>query len=179
MTVIAYKSGRMACDALCVDLRTGATVSRGNKIHRTKAGALIGQSGDADSRAFLALMENVRTGDKIPASKALAECRCSGHYLCVFKNGHIWEVVIYENPDMEEWGAQAIPITGMGAIGHAGCGGELAMAFMRSGKSARAAVAAVCEINAYCAPPIYEELLHPPARAPGRGTRKPARRKGR
>lgn len=166
MTVIAYKAGRMACDALCVDLATGTTHSKANKIKRTKVGALIGQSGDADARAFLALMDNIRCGDKIPTSIDLAATKCWGNFLVAFPNSEVWQIEIFPDPDMEEWYASACAVTGMHGIAHAGCGGELALAFMRAGKSAREAVAAVCEINAYCAPPIYEERLHKP-RAPG------------
>jgi hypothetical protein len=35
---------------------------------------------------------------------------------------------IFPNPDMEEWEASACQVTGMHSIGHAGCGGELALA---------------------------------------------------
>lgn len=172
MTVIAYKAGRMACDALCVDLRSGTTYSKGTKIKRTRAGALIGQSGDADARAILALLDNIKSGDKIPSSVDLAATKCWGQFLIAFKNNDVWCIEIYPDPEMEEWYASACPVSGMHGIAHAGCGGELAMAFMRSGKSAKEAVAAVCEINAYCSPPIYEELLHKatPSR-PGKASR--------
>lgn len=182
MTVIAYKAGRMACDALCVDLNTGATHSKATKIKRTKAGALIGQSGAADARAFFALMDNVKTGDKIPSSEDLGKTKCHGNFLVVFRNSEVWSIDIYPDHDMEEWYGSACQVTGMHSIAHAGCGGELAMAFMRAGKSAKEAVAAVCEINAYCAPPIYEEVLHPKAKAspsPQDKASKPSRRKAR
>lgn len=166
MTVIAYKAGRMACDALCVDMYTGNTCSKGTKIKRTKAGALIGQSGDADCRALVALMDNVKCGAKIPSSKDLAETQCEGTFLCVFPTGEVWTIDIYTIQDPDQWHAQAVPVTGMHSIAHAGCGGDLAMAFMRAGKSAREAVAAVCEINAFCATPIYEEVLRPKTPSP-------------
>lgn len=161
MTVIAYKAGRMACDALCVDLNTGTTVMRGTKIKRTKAGALIGQSGVADARALLKLLDNVKSGARMPTAHDLADTKVEGNFIVAFKTGEVWVIDIWPDHDMEEWMADATPVTGMHGIAHAGCGGELAMAFMRSGKSARSAVAAVCEVNAYCAPPIYEEALHP------------------
>lgn len=172
MTVIAYKAGRMACDALCVDVGSGTTHSKGTKIKRTKAGALIGQSGDADARAFLALMDGIKNGEKIPSSTDLAATRCEGNFLVAFPNGEVWQIEI-SSEDCElslEWMASAYPVTGMQGMAHAGCGGELALAFMRSGKSAKEAVAAVCDINAFCAPPIYEEALH-------RAKKKPASKK--
>lgn len=159
MTVIAYKAGRMACDALCVDMDTGTYHSKANKIKRTKAGALIGQSGDADCRALMALMDNIKSGAKMPSSKELAATECYGSFLCVFPAGDVWTIDIYTMADPDQWCAQACPVTGMHSIASAGCGGDLATAFMRAGKSARQAVASVCEINAFCAPPIYEEDL--------------------
>ena len=161
MTVIAYKAGKMACDALCVDIDTGTTVSKGSKIKRTKVGALIGQSGDADSRAFLALMDTIKCGAKIPTCKELADTKCEGTFLIAFPTGEVWTIDIYPDKEMQAWQASACAVTGMHSIAHAGCGGELALAFMRAGKTAREAVASVCEINAYCAPPIYEEKLRP------------------
>lgn len=175
MTVIAYKNGRMACDSLCVDINTGATHSKGTKIYRSKAGALIGQSGDADARAFLALMDTVKCGAKIPSCADLAATQCHGNFLVVFANHEAWSIEIYPYEEMEQWLASACPVTGMHGIAHAGCGGELAMAFMRSGMSAKEAVKQVCDVNAYCDGPVYEEALHPvkvqKSPAPRRGRR--------
>src|SRR4051812_10368268 len=136
MTVVAYKAGRMACDGLCVNLATGVTFSKGNKIARTKAGALIGQSGDADARALLVLLDNVKAGDKMPTAAALAETKCEGGFIIALPNNEVWGIDIFPNPDMEEWSASASPVTGMHGIAHTGCGGEMALAFMRAGKTA-------------------------------------------
>lgn len=171
MTVIAYKAGKMACDSLCVDLYTGTTFMKGTKIKRTRAGALIGQSGAADARAFLALMDNVKCGDKIPSSIDLAATKCEGNFLVVFSTNEAWVIDIFPVPEMEGWEASAVPITGMHGMASAGCGRDLVMAFMRAGKTAKQAVHMVCAMNAYCAPPVYEELLHRPKKPRVRRTR--------
>lgn len=160
MTVIAYKAGIMSCDALCVDLNTGTAHSKANKIARTKAGALIGQSGDADARALITRLDTIKSGDKLPSSKDIAATECEGQFLIAFPTNDVWSIDIYPDHDMEQWRASICQVTGMHGMGHAGCGGELALAFMRAGKSAREAVEAVCDINVYCGRPVYEEHLH-------------------
>src|SRR5712664_828508 len=96
MTVIAWKAGRMACDSLCCDPETGLIASKDNKIFRTKAGALIGESGDADSRAFRKLIDGIKCGKDMPTTKEINETHCTGTFLIVFRTGEVWEVTIGE-----------------------------------------------------------------------------------
>lgn len=163
MTVIAYKAGIMACDSLCADIESGSTWFKGNKIYRTKAGALVGCSGSADSRTVVALVNNVKRGAQMPSAAAFGATRCeSSGILIVLPDGEVWCANIVLNEEAQEWQADVCRITGMNGYGVAGCGADMAMMAMKCGKSAKEAVALTCEMNAFCRPPIYTEPLLKP-----------------
>lgn len=164
MTVIAYRNGRMACDSLCADETTGEVWLKGNKIYRTKVGALVGCSGQADARAVVALLDNVKRGSQMPTAKQFAETKVQTEngILIALPDGEVWVVLIVFDEDSKEWSADACRITGMGGMAVAGCGGRDAMVAMRCGKTAREAVAVACDMNAFCRAPIYEEVLAQP-----------------
>lgn len=174
MTVIAYKAGRMACDSLCADTVSGSVCYKANKIFRMKSGALVGCSGAADARAILALLENVKRGNQIPTAAQICAARVETEngVLIALPNGELWCITCVLSEDTKEWHADCCQITGMGGMAVAGCGGEVAMAAMKAGRSAREAVAIACEMNAFCRPPIYEFGLHEASPAKARKTRK-------
>ena len=58
-------------------------------IHLHRVGV---DDGAADARAFLKLMDTVKSGKDMPTAKDIAACHCEGYYLVVFKDGQIWEV---------------------------------------------------------------------------------------
>lgn len=163
MTVIAYRNGRMACDSLCAEPNSGAVWFKGNKIFRTKSGALVGCSGQADSRAIVTLLNNIKTGRQMPTAHEFAETKVESEngILIVLPDGEVWCACITFDSEGQEWSADCCRITGLGGFAAAGCGAREALVAMRCGKSAREAVALACEYNSHCRPPIYEELLNP------------------
>ena len=174
MTVIAYKGGRMACDSLCSDVSSGLVAFQGNKIFRTRAGALVGCSGAADSRSVLALLQDVKTGKQMPTSQKFADTKCESEngILIVLPDGEIWIAYITFDAEGQEWSADACRVTGFNGMAYAGCGGGYAMTAMKAGKSAKEACAIACEMSAFCRPPIYEHLLHPKKKAKKGGSRR-------
>lgn len=174
MTVIAYKNGIMACDGMAADINSGNIWFKGKKIYRTKAGGLVGCSGQCDARAIVKLLNNVKNGHQMPAAKQVAETKVESEngILVVLPNGEVWCLVNVYDTDGHIWAADVCRITGFNGAAVAGCGGTIALAAMQSGKSAKEAVALACEMNAFCGPPIYVERLHPPKASKKRPTRR-------
>lgn len=166
MTVIAYRNRKMACDSMAADPDSGSIWYKGNKIFRTKAGALIGCSGQCDARAVVELLDNVKTGKQMPSAKEFAatEVESENGILIALPNGEVWCVAITYSEEGQAWFADACPMTGMGGYAAAGCGSREAMVAMRCGKSAREAVALTCDFNSHCRLPIHEESLDAPAK---------------
>lgn len=172
MTTIAYKAGVMACDSSWTN-DSGAVATLANKIFRLASGAIVGECGDNDSRAVRQLLDKIKSFDKMPMPKELAECKTDYGALIAFPNGELAEISISFN---KEWRAGAWKVNrGFSAVGS---GGELAIGYMGAGKTAAQAVQFSCSWDPYSSLPVHVTRLHPAkkaasSRAPGQ-RRRPA-----
>lgn len=143
MTTIATKDGVMACDSQWTvgDLKG---VSR-TKIRRLKSGAILGFSGENDSRALEKLLENVKTPQQLPLPKKLHELKQDLHAILLFPDRRIFVIstIAVTDNEHEESGVVEVsrPFWAVGA------GGHLALGALWSGKSAEEAVACGIEFD--------------------------------
>jgi hypothetical protein len=164
VTVIAWRAGIMACDSRWSSNGT-QTVSL-IKIKRLSSGALLGGAGDNDSRAVEELLDKVRDPSKLPSRKELAETKCDFAGLLAFPRGGVYVIQTgihddngYPPADSEDdygiW-----PATTMGGYAAVGSGGDVALAAMDAGATAKRAVEIACVRNIYCALPVHVVRLH-------------------
>jgi len=178
MTVIAWRNGVMACDSCWASSGT-QTVSM-VKIKRLSSGALLGSAGENDCREMEALLDKVRTGDKLPSRQELIALRLDYEGLIAFPRGGVWMIATGkvdeagyaddEEADMGVW-----PAATMGGYAACGSGGDFALAAMDGGASAQKAVEIAIRRSVHCRGPTHVTRLfdakHP---APGkRHGRKP------
>ena len=164
MTVIAYRSGIMACDS-CWSSYGTQTVSA-IKIRRLSSGALLGSAGENDSREMETLLDRIRDPRKLPSRKDLIDLRLSYEGLIAFKKGGVWMISTgkvdeagYANDDDEDMGVW--PATTMGGFAACGCGSDYALAAMHAHKSVTAhqAVRIACHLNVHCRLPVHSMRL--------------------
>lgn len=131
------------------------------KVTRLKSGALLGEAGDNDSRAVVKLLQNCKTFDQMPSALELAECRLEYAAIILFPNGEMAQVIIDEIEPGKVYIGSAFKVNrGCTAVGS---GADLAVGAMRSGKSAREAVAIACGEDPNSKLPVHTyELLIPP-----------------
>lgn len=171
MTVIAYRAGYMACDSCWATYGT-QTVSA-IKIMRLSSGALLGSAGDNDARAMYELLDKIKSPEKLPSRKELAETKLEYEGLIAFPKGQVWFISTGRHDDngypLGEDGAEASDAdygcwqaTTMGGFAAAGCGADYALAAMRShpSVSARKAVEVACGLNIHCRLPVHVVALH-------------------
>lgn len=177
MTVIAYRSGLMACDS-CWTYGDTQTVSH-IKIKRLKSGALLGSAGDNDSRALEVLLDNIKTPEKLPTRVQLAETKCDFMGILALPRGGVFIISTgkvdeqgFPVEDEEDFGVW--PATTMGGYAAVGSGSEAALAAMDAGATAEQAVNIACKRNIHCRPPVHKIRLLP---ASGPGQRGPRRGK--
>lgn len=160
MTVVAYKSGIMASDSLATDPFSGDVfTAKCSKIFRLSNGALLGESGDYDSRDLQEMLSRA-TPKKLPSRREIAETRIHYAGLLVFPKGEIFEIFChltsYENSD--DWEAAVIRIPdNFHAVGS---GAPYALSAMRIGSSAIKAVEHAIEMNAFCGGRVQRAHLH-------------------
>lgn len=164
MTVIAYRSGIMACDSCWASYGT-QTVSA-IKIKRLNSGALLGSAGENDSREMETLLDRIRDPRKLPSRKDLIDLRLSYEGLIAFKKGGVWMISTgkvteagYADDDDEDMGVW--PATTMGGFAACGCGSDYALAAMHAHKSVTAhqAVRIACTLNVNCRLPVHAMRL--------------------
>lgn len=135
------------------------------KIHRTSAGALVGQAGDNDARAILALLDKVKRESDLPTRAALCATGIDFEGLLVLPNGSVFCVAsgrvdaqgfAVDDADVGVWPAATI-----GGYAAVGSGSEAALAAMDAGASAARAVEIACRRNVYCRPPVHSVRLRP------------------
>lgn len=162
MTVIAYRSGIMACDS-CWTYGNTQTVSA-IKIKRLKSGALLGGAGDNDSRSMEALLDTLKDPAKMPTREALAATKAEGMWLLALQRGGVWVVSTGRHdesgypyrPDGEEGDDFGVwPATTMGGFAAIGSGGDCALAAMHAGASAKEAVEIACKLDINCRAPYH------------------------
>jgi hypothetical protein len=141
MTTIAYKDGVMACDSCWTGDEMQETSQ--TKIVRLSSGALLGGSGDNDSREVYALLDKVKSAKSLPTRTQLAELRCSFSGLLALPNGSVFKISA-DFGEKEKDSDYGIWPVGRRGIAAAGAGAHLAIGAMAAGKSAREAVAIAC-----------------------------------
>lgn len=134
MTTIAYKDGIMACDSCWTGDEMQETSQ--SKIVRLSSGALLGGSGDNDSREIHQLLDKVKTAKQLPQRTQLAALRVSFSGLLVLRSGAVFKISadFGEKETDSDYGIWPVGRRGMAA---AGSGGHLAIGAMAAGKSAR------------------------------------------
>ena len=156
MTTIAFKDGIMACDSCWTYYSTQTTSLI--KIQRLSSGAMLGSAGDNDDRPVMALLDKIKTFDKLPSKADLANTRCDFDGLLVLPRGKIVMITIgpqddnYAHYDGQLWEANR----GFAAIGS---GTQLALGAMAAGKSAREAVAIACKFDVHSRLPVHTMTL--------------------
>jgi ATP-dependent protease HslVU (ClpYQ) peptidase subunit len=163
VTTIAFKDGIMASDS-CV---TGYGMQEASicKISRTSAGALVGFSGDADTRAILALLDKVKTDKQLPSKQEIAACQTDCALIIAFSPGNAWFVECDEG-EGGRFSASVCPANlGFSAVGS---GSKLAIGAMLAGKSAREAVAIACKVDSYSKLPVHTLSFEPKKPKPPR-----------
>jgi len=162
MTTIAFDGKMMACDSCWTYGGTVDTLS--TKITRLSSGALLGCSGQNDSRAVIALLDKVKTPNQIPSYEAIMAIRGDILGLLVLPRGRIYKISTTitspENWDegMDDFGMWEVG----GTFSAVGSGGDVAMIAMECGKSARDAVRIACKYDLYSRPPIHIHHLAKP-----------------
>ena len=164
MTVIAYRSGIMACDSCWASYGT-QTVSA-IKIKRLSSGALLGSAGENDNREMELLLNRIKDPRKLPTRKELIELRLAYEGLIAFPKGGVWMISTgkvteagYADDDDEDMGVW--PATTMGGFAACGCGSDYALAAMHAHKSVTAhqAVRIACHLNVHCRLPVHSMRL--------------------
>jgi hypothetical protein len=161
VTTIAYKDGVMACDSCW----TGDEMQEASqtKIVRLASGALLGGSGDNDSREIFQLLDKIKRDKQLPTRTQLAALRVSFSGLLALPNGEIFKISadFGEKESDSDYGIWPVGRRGLAAAG-SGC--HLAIGAMAAGKSAREAVAIACKFDINSRLPVHSLELAIPRR---------------
>lgn len=153
----------MACDS-CWSSNGTQTVSA-IKIIRLSSGALLGSAGDNDARAMYALLDKIKDPKKLPSRAELAATKIEYEGLIALPKGGVYMIASgkhdetgypTEDEDCGIWQAAT-----MGGYAACGSGGDIALAAMDAGATAKEAVLIACRRNIYCRPPVHVIKLHP------------------
>lgn len=156
MTTIAYKSGVLACDSCWTGDDMHETSQ--TKIIRLSSGALLGGSGDNDSREIHALLDKVKSAKQLPTRTQLAAMRASFSGLLVLPNGSVFKIAA-DFGEKEAGSDYGVWPVGRRGIAAAGSGGHLAVGAMAAGKSAPEAVAIACAWDINSRLPVHSVTL--------------------
>ena len=153
----------MACDS-CWSTN-GTQNASAIKIARLSSGALLGQAGDNDARAIIEILDKIKTPQKLPTRKELAETKTEFEGLLAFKSGGVWQISTGPHDDAgyptdEEGDYGCWLATTMGGYAAVGSGADYALSAMDAGANARQAVEIACRRNVYCRPPVHVRKLH-------------------
>lgn len=153
----------MACDS-CWSSNGTQTVSA-IKIIRLASGALLGSAGDNDARAMYAILDKVKDPKKLPTRAELAATKIEYEGLIAFPKGGVYMIASgrhdetgypTDDSDCGVWQAAT-----MGGYAACGSGGDIALAAMDAGATAKEAVIIACRRNIFCRPPVHIMKLHP------------------
>lgn len=150
MTTIAYRDGVMASDSQMT--AQNIKTQKYNKLHRLRGGALLGQSGDADIRSLLSILQGSKTDKHIPSGSMLASLKADLECILVLPNKHIWVVYTGMIKDTEFWEGGAVRC--LDPFITAGSGGQLALGAMEAGASAIEAVKIACRRDTFSGLPV-------------------------
>lgn len=159
MTTIAYRDGVMAGDS-CWQANNVQTTSM-TKVLRLSSGALFGAAGDGDIRALLAVLDRIRSPDRMPPRVDLAALKCDVQAIVAFPRGQISMLSITpggaEGNNLDHYDAQIWPANrGFAAVG---TGAELAIGAMAAGKGARQAVGIACKFDVNSRLPVHALVI--------------------
>lgn len=165
MTVIAWRNGVMACDS-CWASNGTQTVSM-VKIKRMSSGALLGSAGENDSREMEALLDKIKSGDKLPSRQELIALKLDYEGLIAFPRGGVWMIATgkvddagYADDDEADMGVW--PAATMGGYAACGSGGDFALAAMDGGANAQKAVEIAIRRSVHCRGPVHIARLFDP-----------------
>ena len=162
MTAIAYREGVMACDS-CWSSYGSMQAESATKLRRLHSGALLGQAGDNDARAVIALLDRITDPEKLPSREQLAATRTDFEGLLVFPDRRAFIIAscpvdaqgfATDGGDIGVW-----PAATMGGYAAVGSGAEAALAAMDAGASAKRAVEIACQRNLFCRLPVHTMRL--------------------
>lgn len=161
MTIICYKDNVMACDSAWSEDQY--LVTRVTKIVRLPSGALLGEAGDDDSRAFRELLARVKTPAGLPSRRQLLELQMDYCAILVLPKGRIFHIHVDEpTGKISHWTG------GLFEIGESyyavGSGREHGITALECGRSARDAVYAAIRRNNQCRAPVHTLDLTPPTK---------------
>lgn len=166
MTTVAYRAGTMACDSCWT---YGGTVDvLATKIVRLSSGALLGLSGQNDSRQMVGMLDRAKTPGQLPSYEAMTAVRADILALLVLPSGRTFKVgtsiVSPENWDAE-FDSDDIGLWELnGPFSAIGSGGDMALVAMAAGKSARDAVALAARFDLNSRLPLHSMTLARPKR---------------
>lgn len=153
MTTIAFDGKTMACDSCWANFGTQTTSM--TKIERLASGALLGGAGDSDIRSLIALIDKIKTPDKLPSRHDLSALKSDFHVLLAFPRGQV--VHIASGGEEGRYDAQIWPANR--GIAAAGSGADVALGAMAAGKTAREAVAIACRFDINSRLPVHTMAL--------------------
>jgi hypothetical protein len=159
LTTIAYRDGIMAGDS-CWQASNVQTTSM-SKVVRLASGSLFGAAGDGDIRALLALLDKIRSIDRMPSRADLAALKCDVQAILVFPRGQVSMIAIapggVDGNNLDHYEAQIWPANrGIAAVG---TGAELAIGAMAAGRDARQAVGIACKFDINSRLPVHALAL--------------------
>lgn len=171
MTTIAYARGTMACDSAWGDTNDACQTLL-TKVFRLSSGAVIGESGDNDSRHVRLLLDKVKTFDKMPLAPELAALKVEMTALIAFPNGEVAMLNIDYDKTRNDWTAGVWKVN----RGYASCGsgGQFALGMLGAKRSAREAVEFACLHDPYSRGPVHTMVVRQP-RAKPKANRKATR----
>jgi hypothetical protein len=152
MTTIALKDGIMACDSCWTDAN-GLQSTSATKMTRLRSRALIGEAGDNDSRAVLALLQNVSNFSQMPTCADLASTKTEYHAVIAFQDGDVAQIIVEQIDG--NYRAQVFKVNRHGIA--VGTGAQVATGAMDAGKSAAQAVAIACRRDPNSRLPVHIE----------------------
>lgn len=151
----------MACDSCWASAGT-QTVSM-IKIKRLTSGALLGTAGENDSREMEAVLDKIKSPDKLPTRQQLIALKLGFAGLLAFPRGGVWMIQTgkvddagypEDEEDMGVW-----PAATMGGYAACGSGADFALAAMDAGAVARLAVEIACKRSIHCRLPVHVRKL--------------------
>lgn len=124
------------------------------KIRRLFSGALYGSAGDADDRALVALLDQIKLPAKLPMPADLAAVRCDLNALLILPRGRVYIISVNALDPHESNFKGAIWEANRGYAA-VGSGSDLAIGAMYAGASARQAVEIACKFDINSRPPVH------------------------
>lgn len=167
---MAFDGKTLASDS-CESTATGFFLGNAKKLFRLKSGGMLGVAGDADCRAVISLVENIKDENDLPSKADLEGTRTEGQYLLVLPDKSVWSININLHEESGRFYGQLYPVkTKFVAAGH---GEDFAKVAMSLGKTAEEAVKEACKWSLACRPPVQTMKLEDKPKEKIKRTRHP------